>query len=188
MDDSLKIIGLERQYLGLVKDFTDQWIGINYYSLDELEVVLDLSCHLGLSCSYLALVNGELAGVRLSFAPGKWISKGRGLSLKMWSCLPEEMGYFKSLFVSQKFQKMGIGGALSLRSLQTLSEMGAKAVLCHSWLESPGNSSQLYLQKMGFEAVKEHPRYWYPVDYLCTRCGPERCVCTAIEMVKYLKK
>ena len=70
--------------------------------------------------------------------------------------------------------------------LSILKDMGAEAVLCHSWMESPENSSQRYLLKMGFQKIKEHPKFWYEIDYFCTRCGPSRCVCTAGEMIKLL--
>ena len=72
--------------------------------------------------------------------------------------------------------------------MEVIKLMGGKAVLCHSWLESPGNSSQRYLSSIGFESVKEHEKFWYEIDYECTRCGPEKCVCTAMEMIKYLEE
>ena len=94
------------------------------------------------------------------------------------------MSYFKSLFVSGDYQQQGLGKTLSTKSIELLKQMGAEAILCHSWLESPGNSSQKYLQRMGFTDVTTHEKFWYPVDYHCTRCGPAKCVCTAIEMIK----
>ena len=75
-------------------------------------------------------------------------------------------------FVSGDYQQKGIGKSLSDQSIEVLKKMDAKAILCHSWLESPGNSSQRYLQKMGFDSVKEHEKFWYPIDYECTRCSP----------------
>ena len=95
-----------------------------------------------------------------------------------------KMSYFKSLFVSGDYQQQGLGKTLSTKSIELLKQMGAEAILCHSWLESPGNSSQKYLQRMGFTDVTTHEKFWYPVDYHCTRCGPAKCVCTAIEMIK----
>src|SRR5690606_25552492 len=110
----------------------------------------------------------------------------RGLTPDRWQVKPEQMAYFKSLFVAKKFQAAGMGKRLSLESIELLKKCGAKAVLCHSWLESPNNSSQRYLLKLGFEEIARFPKFWYPIDYVCTRCGPKRCECTAVEMVKYI--
>lgn len=170
-----------------IKDFTDQNIGKHYFSESEIEEILDLSEVNGKSVSFICEVEGELAGVRLTYAPGTWLEKkGRGLTPKMWKVSSENTGYFKSLFVGAKFQQMGIGKQLSGKSIEVLRELGAEAILCHSWLESPGNSSQKYLMHMGFEAVTDHPRHWYPIDYECVRCAPEKCICTAREMILYL--
>ncbi len=168
--------------------FTDQWIGVNYYSREEIGEILQLSRLGKLNASFGAFDNsGELIGVRLTFAPGLWREKkGRGLSPDLWNIAPDTVAYFKSLFVREDFQQIGVGRQLSEKSIEVLREMGAKAILCHSWLESPGNSSQAYLAKMDFVPVARHPLYWHEIDYLCTRCGPARCVCTAMEMIKYL--
>ncbi|MCR9204729.1 MAG: GNAT family N-acetyltransferase [Halobacteriovoraceae bacterium] len=189
----MEFISLTRAELPAVKAFTDQWIGKDYYEISELEGLYDASLiedsGATESCSYLALCDGELAGVRLSFAPGKWEGLiTRGLTPTVWGVDFSQMAYFKSLFVAEKFQGKGIGISLSQKSLETLKKGGAKGVLCHSWLESPGNSSQRYLKKFGFEEVKKHPKFWFPIDYECTRCAPERCVCTASEMILRLEE
>ncbi len=183
---------LEREDLPLVKSFTDRWIGKDYYSTGELEELYELARQGRQIASFLAFEvdregSFELAGVRLTYAPGTWLEKQpRGLTPHKWQVAPSKAAYFKSLFVAKKYQRRGVGGALSARSLEVLKEMGSQAILCHSWLESPGNASQRYLLKIGFESVSEHQKFWHPVDYDCTRCAPQRCLCTAIEMIKYI--
>lgn len=171
-----------------IKNFTDRWIGEGYYNLEELEEAFELSLFEKETCSFLAENNKtELVGVRLSFAPGKWMEKfPETTSPYYWKVDSQKVAYFKSLFVGEQFQGLGVGRTLSQKSLESLQKMGAVGVVCHSWLESPGNSSQRYLRKMNFQPVKEHPKFWYQVDYLCTRCRPARCECTALEMIKYL--
>ena len=72
-------------------------------------------------------------------------------------------------------------------SIKALKDMGAKAVVCHSWIQSPHDSSRKYLNSLGFEAVSIHEKFWYNIDYDCTRCGKNsKCVCDAQEMIKYL--
>ncbi len=181
----MMIISFEKKYLNEVKDFTDQWIGENYYSMEELEKVISFSKQDGLNASLLAFVDNELAAVRLTYAPGVWVDSQRGVTPLKWDLPKERVSYFKSLFVAEKFQQKGLGRELSKKSIEIIKQMGAQAVVCHSWLESPGNSSQKYLLKMDFKPVHTHERYWYEIDYLCTRCNPNRCVCTAVEMIKY---
>jgi GNAT superfamily N-acetyltransferase len=166
-----------------IKTFTDRWIGQDYYSKAEIEEGLGFSG----GASFGAFEGEELLAVRLSYAPGSWLEKARGLTPSQWRVSQKKVAYFKSLFVAEACQGKGIGRQLSERSLAVLRERGAEAVICHSWLESPGNSSQRYLQGMGFSEVARHQRFWFPIDYLCTRCAPERCVCTAVEMIKYLE-
>lgn len=177
---------LQTSDLAAVKDFTDQWIGENYYQMSELEECLTFSQAQNLNASFVAMDGEKLIGVRLTYAPGSWVQKARGITPTEWDSEADRVAYFKSLFIHGDYQKKGIGKKLSDKSISVLKELKAKAIICHSWLESPGNSSQKYLMKMGFSEVAQHPKFWYPIDYECTRCAPERCVCTASEMIKYL--
>lgn len=186
-EQAIEIKNFDLDDIPEVKLFTDQWIGDNYFSHEDLEIVLMLSCWKDLNASFVARVNGELAGVRLTYAPGTWLDQTRpGLTPEFWQVSAKYVAYFKSLFIAEKFQQMGIGKRLSAKSIEVLLKQGAKAIICHSWIQSPGNSSQIYLDRMGFRPVKEHLRFWYPIDYECPVCSPERCECTALEMIKYL--
>ncbi len=180
---NLEIRPLVSNDLEAIKIFTDQWIGLDYYEVSEIEQILEQSQ----GCSLGAFKNSKLGAVRLTLAPGDW-QKGfeRGLSPSKWSIPSDKMAYFKSLFVAESFQANGLGLKLSLESIRLLKNLGAEGILCHSWLESPNNSSQRYLKKLGFDSVAEFPKFWFPIDYECTRCSPQRCVCTAMEMVKYI--
>lgn len=182
----IEIAPLQFDDISAIKAFMNQGFGQNFYSEKELEKVLEKSKAHGLNASFGARVAGSLAGVRLTYAPGTWTKGHRALSPHKWKIPENKAAYFKSLVVSEKFQKMGIGRSLSARSIEVLRQMGAQGILCHSWLESPGNSSQIYLQRMGFEQIQEHPNFWHEVDYECVRCGPRKCVCSAAEMIKYL--
>lgn len=84
------------------------------------------------------------------------------------------------------YQKQGLGRELSLRSLEQLHRAGALAVVCHAWVESPENSSVKYLDSLKFEKVKRHRNFWFFKEYDCTRCAPNKCECSADEMIYYL--
>lgn len=184
------IYRLERSDLERLKEFTDVQIGAGYYSMKELEDIFDRSFALSPDgemqmCSRILKDGDEILGVRFTYPPGKWShGKGSGLQVAKWPHGLDQTGYFQSLFLSEKVQGQGWGAKLSLDSIEVLKRVGARGVVCHSWKESPFNSSTKYLEKMGFEKIGEHPLYWQHVDYNCTRCLKPPCQCTAIEMYK----
>jgi hypothetical protein len=172
--------------LSALKQFTDREIGSGYYSQTELDDIFRRSQKNGRMCSFLLKKDGEIFGVRFTYPPGNWShGKGDGLSPAQWPFPMKDTAYFQSLFLSDRVQGAGWGGRLSAKSIEVLKDIGAKGIVCHSWKESPNNSSTKYLEKMGFQKIKEHPRYWQHVNYNCTRCGTPPCQCTAVEM--YLK-
>lgn len=166
-----------------VKSFTDREIGQDYYSSSELEDIFARSRKNGVVCSLVLEKEGEIHGIRLSYPPGQWQKgKGKGLNPERWPHAIEHTAYFQSLFLSAAVQGQGWGGELSKAALELLRATGAKGVVCHSWKESPNNSSTKYLKKLNFKSVGEHPKYWADIDYECTRCGKPPCQCTAEEM------
>ena len=168
--------------IGPVKEFTDQEIGTNYYGTDELREAQSQSIKNNINCSFVLMVNQKIQGLRLTYPPGHWRQgRGHGLTPKHWPFLIEQTGYFQSLFVSKEYQKKGWGKKLSRQSLAALKNLGARGVVCHSWIQSPGNASLAYTKSLGFKKVADHPNYWKEIDYQCTRCG-KPCVCTAREM------
>ncbi|MGZ5280549.1 MAG: GNAT family N-acetyltransferase [Pseudobdellovibrionaceae bacterium] len=172
--------------LPALKQFTDREIGSGYYTEAEIEEIFRKSLKNGRMCSFVLKKNDEIFGVRFTYPPGNWShGKGDGLSVDEWPFPLKDTAYFQSLFLSSKVQGQGWGGQLSAKAIQVLKEIGAKGIVCHSWKESPNNSSSKYLEKIGFERINEHPLYWQYVNYNCTICGKPPCQCTAVEM--YLK-
>lgn len=173
--------------IAAVKAFTDEQIGLNYYSLDELKDAQKRSLKNGITTSFILENEGLVHGLRLAYAPGQW-SHGKGSKLRpdLWCCGLEHMGYFQSLFLSQSAQGHGWGPKMSQKSIEAIKKLGAKAILTHCWKESPKNGSFKYLSKVGFKTIVEHPNYWIDLDYVCTRDG-KPCRCTAIEMQLELK-
>lgn len=166
-----------------VKKLADLEIGKDYYSVDELVDIQKRSSRGGVNCSFVLDLDGEIRAFRLSYPPGQWIKgKGDGLTPNKWGVPKNQMAYFQSLFIEKGYRGQGWGRKLSQESIDRLQRCGAQAVLCHSWKESPDNSSFAYLNAMGFKIVAEHPNYWKLVDYTCPRCG-QPCLCTAQEMI-----
>lgn len=189
--ENINILPLTEKDLPGVVSFCDKEIGKNYYTLDSLKKALAKSQKLG-KCSsfiaYSAVGLKEVVGVRLTYAPGLWIQdfKGGGLSPDLWEVKPEYLACFKSLFIDDRYQKQGLGKTLSKMAIDILKQQGAKAILSHSALQSPNNSSQRYLQSMGFRSLREHLKFWEHIDYYCTHCKKRPCQCSALEMILYL--
>jgi len=167
--------------------FSDQQIGENYFSEQKLENIIRASEKNGVMCSFLLEDVDGVQGIRLTYPAGQWIERDarQPIHPHLWKVGIEDMAYFQSLFLSSRYAGRGWGHRLSMASVENLKKLKTKAVVCHSWDESPHNSSRRYLDRLGFEAVISIPNYWKCIDYHCTRCG-RPCVCTATEMVLYL--
>lgn len=164
--------------------FTDREIGQGYYSRAEIDRIYQRSQMGEKSCTLvLEDDGGAIKGIRITYPPGQWEhGKGDGLEPGLWPHAIGETAYFQSLFISDDLQGQGWGGRLSRASIELLRHSGTKGIVCHSWKESPNNSSTKYLQKLGFKVIAEHKEYWRDVNYDCTRCLKPPCQCTAIEM------
>ena len=164
----------------MVRIFTDKNIGRNYFTEQDLRLILDKSK----GTSFLAKHNTRIVGIRLTYAPGQWIgSFSKRLSQDKWGVSPEKTAYFQSLFIDPVFSGRGIGPALSQKSIEALKKQKTEAIVCHSWLESPRDSSMRYLTKLGFKTVETYDAYWSDKDYLCTGCNTRPCSCSAAEMI-----
>lgn len=177
---------LQKSDLTEVKKCTDQTIGENYFSLQELEECFQKSQLNNVMYSFVLVEQGKILGLRLAYPPGAW-AKGKGSKLKpeLWKVPHGKAGYFQSLFLAKEVQGYGWGPKLSEAAIEKFKEIGALAIVTHAWKESPNNSSLRYLTKFGFEMVAIHPDYWVDVDYTCVLDG-KPCHCTAVEMIKYL--
>ena len=168
-----------------LKTFCDQQVGHGYYSQTDLEKILAQSNSHGQNVSFLLKgPNQEIVGVRLSLAPTTWSDFMKdNCCPEKWGLPSEEVGYFKSLFIDSRLQGQGWGPKLSNLSLEAMTKLGAKGVVCHSWKESPNNTSIRYLEKYGFQKVAEHPKFWASIPYDCTICKKPPCQCTGVEMI-----
>jgi len=185
----MKILPLKHTDLQAFLNFTNEFIGQNYYTTASAEELILDSCDQGIESSYcLKDDNDNIFGIRLTLPPGKWTHqfKEDKISIQKWNYPKDQIAYFKSLFLHTDVQKKGWGKKLSLASIEALKKLNTKAIVAHSWKESPGNSSFKYLTSLGFQPIYEHPLFWSEIDYICTKCGAPPCQCTATEVIKYL--
>lgn len=185
---SLKIIPLDASWTDAFIAFTDIGIGTGYYRKSDVNTLL--AANQPYNTSFL-LVDEEshIRGVRVSYPPGRWIHLvgPERLFLDRWSDAADKVGYFKSLFLDPAVQGQGWGPLLSAKSIEAMKQWNAKAILTHSWKESPNNSSTRYLESIGFKVLGEHKLFWSKVDYDCSGCNTRPCICTANEMYKRIE-
>ena len=186
----MRIRTLQEMDLDAVRRFTDQEIGTGYFSAEEVKDIFTRSQQGGRMFS-LVLVDPEerIQGIRITFPPGHWQKgKGEGLTPEQWPHPVAETAYFQSVFIASQLHGQGWGVRLSMEALRLLRQAGAKGVVCHSWKESPHDSSSRYLKKLGFVLIKEYPGYWKNVPYDCSLCKKPPCECTAQEMYLNLER
>jgi len=183
----MQIRELLRTDIPAIRLFTDEVIGKNYFSTEELEENFRKSRSGDIMCSFVLADEGKIFGLRLAYPPGLW-SKGKGSKLRpdLWKTPLEKTAYFQSLFLSLAVQGQSWGPKMSAASIANFKKIGAQAIVTHAWKESPNNSSIRYLTKQGFQSVATHPEYWIDVDYECVLDG-KPCRCTAEEMILYLE-
>lgn len=159
--------------------------GDNYLTEENLPGYVERGLKDGVNLSWLAFVDGELAGIRLTFAPGQWDIDDY-CTPEQWPVPADKMCYFKCSAVSEISRGLGIGRGLLERSIETAKALGCKAGLAHIWMQSPNNSAYSYFTRCGGEMVQQHPDRWYELSvhegYHCPVCDGI-CHCTAGEMV-----
>ena len=171
-----------------VSSLADVLIGPGYYPVSQVLETLEQSTQGSTVCSHVAVRRDDetLLGFRFALPPGRWRhGRGEGLSPHLWPVALERCAYFQSSYVAFEARGKGIGPRMAEAAVRSLRELGAQAIITHSWKESPNNSSLRYLTRLGFRAVTEYPGYWSQVDYICWLDG-KPCQCTAIEMIKLL--
>ncbi|MEE2000587.1 GNAT family N-acetyltransferase [Alkalimonas sp. MEB108] len=164
--------------------------GAGYLNKATLQDYLQRGLSAGLNASFVAYLDGQLVGYRLSFSAGKW-QTDEWCSQSLWPVAANEMAYFKSVAVDPSVQGKGIGSSLLQASIQVLQQQGAKAGLAHLWMQSPGNSAVRYFTKAGGRLLAVHQDRWLELSlqssgYDCPVCG-HQCHCTAAEMVLEFK-
>lgn len=180
MDLQFQIVPFQKKHIESTVAFTDRAIGLNYYAAEDLFKFTEAG-H-----SYLLTDHEEsqIFGVRLTLPGGTWIGKEylKGLHPELWGLDPKKVAYFKSIFLADEVRGKSFGLELSRVALAGLKRAGDLAVVCHSWNESPFDSSRKYLRKLGFQDLIVIHNFWADIDYFCTRCG-KPCKCSATEMI-----
>ena len=155
--------------------------GENYLSIEELTQFLKRGEKNNLNCCFVAYFENEIVGFRIAFAPTNW-QPDKWCTPNLWPAEPEKMGYFKCNTVSKHHRAKHIGSNLMSLSKKILKQQGAIAGICHTWMQSPGNSAYLYIKKAGGEEVNRHQEKWNLPEYHCSVCHGI-CLCEAAEMV-----
>ncbi|RUO78481.1 GNAT family N-acetyltransferase [Pseudidiomarina taiwanensis] len=161
--------------------------GDNYLTEANLQDYAARGLYKGVNLSWLAFVDGKLAGIRLTFAPSQWDTE-TDTTPSAWRVPAEQMVYFKCSAVDSSIRGAGLGRGLLKQSIAAAKSVGCKAGLAHIWLNSPNNSAYGYFSKCGGELVAEHANRWHYISvhegYHCPVCDGI-CHCSAAEMILY---
>lgn len=176
---SVVYTALTPQHFDAVIALGNQVQGENYLSQDSLSAMYEKGQHNNINASLVALIDDQIAGFRLTYAPAhwdidKWCTPGQ------WGAPADQVCYFKCNTVAPDKQGLGIGSTLLAKSIEAAKKQGAVAGLAHIWLASPGNSAFRYFSKNGGELIHVHPDKWREAaiydGYDCPVCiGLCRC-------------
>lgn len=159
--------------------------GDNYLTESNLQDYFASGQQNGRNLHWLAFADGQLVGLRLTFAPGNWTIDDY-CSPKAWPVDPAQMCYFKCAAIDQDYQGLGIGKSLLQHSAVEAAALGCKAGLAHIWRQSPNNSAFEYFSRCGGQLIDDYPDRWYQASvedgYYCPVCAGI-CHCSAAEMV-----
>ncbi|MBW8186609.1 GNAT family N-acetyltransferase [Shewanella nanhaiensis] len=183
------IEALEQEHFEDVIALGNKVHGDGYLDLRSMQSLYQKGIKDEINANFVAVLNDELVGFRLTYAPGNWQPDSWCLP-DAWGVEPEKVCYFKCNTVAEEHRGEGIGGKLLQASIAATKHQGAKAGISHLWKDSPNNSAVNYFTKAGGVLIKEYPNRWnntkeHP-DYICILCGPE-CHCTACEMILIFK-
>ena len=181
----LSLIPLSIEFIPQIITLADREFGKGYCDTDSLKKWIQLN-----NPSYsLGLIDEQknLHGFRITFPAGSWLHfMGDKCATKLWNLPTEGVAYFKSIVISHQLQGLGWGPQLSKETIKVLTDISNTAIVCHSWKESPYNSSVRYLSKLGFRPIAEHKNFWSDANFFCSKCQTPPCQCTALEMILYL--
>ncbi len=159
--------------------------GDNYLDENSMEALYQGSFEGNINASYVAILDKQIIGFRLTLAARHW-QLDKWCTPEKWSVPKSQVCYFKCNTVDPAFQAKGIGSTLLGLSIQQAKRQGAQAGLAHIWLASPGNSAFRYFSRCGGRLIQEHPGKWRDLSlyhgYQCPVCV-STCDCVAAEMM-----
>lgn len=168
----------------------DEVLGRGYITVDEIdECYKEKSRAKGNVNFFVAELDGKIAGFSWAYRPGLFPSGPFAKGL--WPVDESEVAYIATMGVKREFGRRGIGTELLRRLHKRAREQGAKALVSHSWIESPGNASTKLVNKSKFTPLKIHYRLWYKKTWyessedisICRRCILPPCRCSALEVM-----
>lgn len=181
----------EVNYQKLVPTYFEQVIqlantvhGDGYLTNESIADWVNRGIHAGINCGYVALLNQQVIGFRITFSANNW-PIDQWCSPKLWQVPSEKCCYFKCNTVDQKYRGLGVGKKLLKLSIEAAKQQGATAGIAHLWKQSPNNSAVAYFTHCGGKLVKSHPDKWNEASkhgYNCILCGHD-CHCEAAEMI-----
>ena len=189
----LEVREARKQDLPELKRMIDEFLALDYYSMEELE-----SCIRGESNLFYVVTDGDRQdGAIVSFyyaflAPLDEALRalhvpGRPAVLREYA---EEtrVGVYKTASTLREYRGCGICSSF-VRDLEpVMRERGARMILATAWRTPDGKVAMKQIfHDTGFQAAEIIRRPWESMDLYCTGCGRRHCICDAVFYVKNLE-
>ncbi len=186
MSKDLKLVELLQEHFDRVIKLGNEVHGDGYLTQELIEGIAIKGHKDGVNCSFVMLDEEKVVGFRLTYAPTVW-TIDQWCTPSLWNLPPEQVCYFKCSTVDANYRGYGVARKMLNASVEAVKKQGAKAGVCHTWMQSPGNLAYLYFTKCGGQQLKLHANKWYQDSvegYQCVVCGVEEyCHCDAAEMI-----
>jgi len=188
MSHNLTIYPLTPEYFQRVIALGNEVHGDGYLTDEMIEKIYNKSLLNDINCSFVMLDQDRVIGFRLTYAPTKW-EMDEWCSPDLWKLPIEQLCYFKSSTVDSDYRGKGVAKTMLQAAMSAAKDQGAKAGICHTWMQSPGNAAYKYFIGCGGKLLKTYPDRWLEdsyAGYRCVACLPEKyCHCDAGEMILY---
>ena len=187
----LEIRDAESRDVPEIKRLIDVYIAEDYYSLEELEALLQDEAYL-----VYVVTDADRGDAIISYFIATLTTLDKALPILHVSEKPEKLqayggdtlvGIYKTSSTEKEYQGHGICSSF-IRDLEpVLRARGAKLILATA-LRPLGREVPMrrIFERNGFEAIAEIPRPWVDMYLYCPYCQRNHCICDAVFYLKHL--
>ena len=181
----------ERRDLPELKRMIDEYLAVDYYSLEELE-----ACIQGDRNLFYVVTDAEKGDGIVSFYYAALTPLDEALEILHVRQTPEALrgyspdtpvGIYKTASTATDYRKHGICTSF-VRDLEpVMRQRGAKMIVATAW-RTPDDSIPMkkIFHDAGFEPIAEIRRPWESLTLYCVYCKRTHCICDAVFYMKKL--
>ena len=187
----LEVRAAETVDLPELKRMIDEYLAVDYYSMEELE-----ACIQGEENLFYVMTDGDRDDAIAAFFYVYLAPLDRALELLHVREKPAALepygpetpvAVYKTASTARAYRKLGICSSFVRDVEPELRRRGARMIVSTAWRTPEGVIPvKGILRDTGFTAVAEVIRPWEHLDLFCTSCRRRHCICDAIFYIKKL--